>query len=262
MYLPIPPQPDCASAWLEATRTVNPRQGHEASNVIIDVANPTAGSSLSHPVVARVNEVLLRCDKSVEAVANTIFPQWLYYRYKHPEFINVFHTRVLPKVRTNARWSGYYFERMTSMPVPGNGTQIDQLSRMVDRMKDKKNTSLNKYELSIFDPSRDVTGSPYGGQCLSLLSFHLAPSADTAAKTLLLTAQYRNHYYVEKLLGNLIGLGRLMAFVAAETGANVGALTVISTHAFVDAPTGSRKDVSHLIDACSSSPSMPAKALA
>jgi hypothetical protein len=262
VYLPIPPQPDCASAWLEATRLVNAESGHEASNVIIDVADPTAGSGHSHPVVARVNEVLLGCDKSVEAVSNTIFPQSLYYRYKHPQFIKVFHKRVLPKVRTNARWSGYYFERMTNMPVPGEGEPIDQLSRMVERMKDKKNTALNKYELSIFDPSRDVTGSPYGGQCLSLLSFHLAPSPDTSAKTLLLTAQYRNHYYVEKLLGNLIGLGRLMAFVAAETSAHVGSLTVISTHAFVDAPTGSRKDVSRLIEACASFAPMPADAAA
>jgi hypothetical protein len=59
-------------------------------------------------------------------------------------------------------------------------------------------------------------------------------------KTLLLTAQYRNHYYIEKLLGNLIGLGRLMAFVAHETGSKVGSLTVLSTHAQIDAPKASR----------------------
>jgi thymidylate synthase len=47
---------------------------------------------------------------------------------------------------------------------------------------------------------------------------------------------YRNHYYVEKLLGNLIGLGRLMEFVAREAGLKVGNLTVISTHAVIDQP--------------------------
>jgi hypothetical protein len=35
----------------------------------------------------------------------------------------------------------------------------------------------------------------------------------------------------EKLLGNLVGLGRLMSFVAREGGLGVGALTVVSTHA-------------------------------
>ena len=47
---------------------------------------------------------------------------------------------------------------------------------------------------------------------------------------------YRNHLYIEKLLGNLIGLGRLMEFVAHEAGLKVGALTVISTHAEIDQP--------------------------
>ena len=37
MYLPVPPQPDCASAWREAVRSVNDKPGHEAYNVIIDV---------------------------------------------------------------------------------------------------------------------------------------------------------------------------------------------------------------------------------
>lgn len=197
MYLPIPPQPDCASAWLEAVRKVDAQPGHEAHNVVIDVTDPTAGATLATPIVARVNDFLVPQDKSVEAIANTIFPQALYLRYGMPDFIDVFHKRVLPKVRSNTRWSGYYFERMTSMPVTGGGKPLDQLSRMIERIQDKNNTSLNKYELSLFDPERDVTGSPYGGQCLSFLSFHLQPMTP---KTLLLTAQYRNHYYVEKLV--------------------------------------------------------------
>jgi hypothetical protein len=94
----------------------------------------------------------------------------------------------------------------------------------------------------------DVDGSPYGGQCLSFLSFHLQPGSP---KTLLLTAQYRNHYYVEKLLGNLIGLGRLMSYVASETGAKVGSLTVLSTHATIDMPVPcTRQDVISLLGGC------------
>jgi hypothetical protein len=60
---------------------------------------------------------------------------------------------------------------------------------------------------------------------------------------------YRNHFYIEKLLGNLIGLGRLMTFVAAETGTKVGALTVISTHAEIDTMKSSRQEIVKLIDA-------------
>ena len=244
MYLPVKLQPDCASAWLEAVRAVDAEPGHEAHNVVIDVADPTAGATLAHRVVACVDDFLAARDKSVETIANTIFPQTLYERYGYPAFIERFHTRVLPKVRSNKRWSGYYFERMTSLPLVGGGN-LDQLSREIERMRD--NTSLNKHEISLFDPERDVTGSPYGGQCLSFLSFHLLPGSP---RTVLLTAQYRNHYYIEKLLGNLIGLGRLMAFVARETGAKVGSLTVLSTHAQIDAPKASRDDIKALLDRC------------
>jgi hypothetical protein len=129
---------------------------------------------------------------------------------------------------------------------------------MIGRICDKSNTSLNKHELSLFDPERDVTGSPYGGQCLSFLSFHLVPGAP---RTLLLTAQYRNHYYVEKLLGNLVGLGRLMAFIAAETATKVGALTVVSTHAQIDQPSATRQEIIALLGQCAQS-ATPAKTAA
>ena len=45
---------------------------------------------------------------------------------------------------------------------------------------------------------------------------------------------YRNHTYVTRCLGNLIGLGRLQAFVAEQAELKVGSLTCISTHAEID----------------------------
>ncbi len=244
MYLPIPTQPDCASAWREAVRTVDHQPGHAAYNVIIDISDPTINATLQDPRVAVVDGFLNGFDKSVETVANTIFPAGLYYRYGAPDFFDVFHNKVLAKVRRNERWSGYYFERMTRVPVPGK-EPINQLWDIVTRIRDENVRALNKFELSLFDPERDVDGSPYGGQCLSFLSFKLLPGA---AKTLTLTAMYRNHFYVEKLLGNLVGLGRLMSFVASEAGVSTGALTVISTHAEIDKPGKSpRSDIDAMI---------------
>ena len=52
MYLPIEPAPDCVSAWRAALAAVDAKPGHEFHNVIIDVADPTARSRLSDPVVA------------------------------------------------------------------------------------------------------------------------------------------------------------------------------------------------------------------
>lgn len=240
MYLPIPSQPDCASGWREAVRAVDARPGHSAYNVVIDIADPIANATLADTRVAVVDKFLSDCDKSVETVANTIFPAGLYRRYGAPAFFDVFCNNVLKKVRRNERWSGYYFERMIQYPV-SVGAPPNQLWDIVERIRNEDVRALNKFELSLFDPVRDVDNSPYGGQCLSFMSFKVIPGAE---KSLTLTAMYRNHFYVEKLLGNLIGLGRLMDFVAREAGLKVGALTVISTHAEIDQPKRNGKAAS------------------
>jgi hypothetical protein len=237
MYLPIPPQPDCASAWREAVRAVDAQPGHAAYNVIVDVANPIADAVGQDARITVVDDFLSGCEKSVETVANTIFPAGLYHRYGAPAFFDVFRDAVLKKVRRSERWSGYYFERMIQYPVPA-GEPPNQLWAIVERLRDDHVRALNKYELSLFDPARDVDNSPYGGQCLSFMSFKIVPGAE---KALTLTAMYRNHFYIEKLLGNLIGLGRLMGFVAHESNLKVGALTVVSTHAEIDQPNGVRR---------------------
>lgn len=232
MYLPVTPQPDCASAWREAVRSVDGSPGHEAHNVILSIANPTAGASLQDPRVKVVDDFLQEREKSVETIANTIFPAALYLRHGYPQFFKVFEERVLAKVRRNERWSGYYFERMINLPNP-NGKPVNQLWEIVDRISNKKTAALSKFEVIIFDPTRDVDNSPYGGQCLSFGSFKIVPGDE---RKISLTVMYRNHFYIEKLLGNLIGLGRLISFVAAETKLALGDLTVVSTHAQIDHP--------------------------
>ncbi len=232
MYLAIQPQSDCASAWREAVRVVDGRPGHSAYNVIIDVADPTSNATRVDKRVAVVDEFLRGCAKPVETIANTIFPAALYHRHGAPKFFDVFREQVLERVRRTGRWSGYYFERMMQYPVY-DGEPVNQLWDIVERLRNEKVRARNKFELALFDPTRDVDASPYGGQCLSFLSFKVVPST---TKYLTLTALYRNHFYLEKLLGNLVGLGRLMAFVAREAHLGVGPLTVISTHAKIDCP--------------------------
>ena len=255
MYHPIPSQPDCVSAWREAVRLADRQPHHEAHNVVIDVLDPVGRSTMEDPVVREVDAFLLaKGTKAVETVANTIFPAALYRRYGAPAFFNRFTDNVLPKVRRSGdRWSGYYFERMIALPREGGGQPINQLTDIIARLRDPAVLARNKFELSVFDPARDVDKSPYGGQCLSFGSFKLRTEA--GQDRLDLTVLYRNHFYVEKLLGNLIGLGRLMQFVATEAGLATGALTVVSTHAQVDLPgksptSSTRKDITGLLARC------------
>src|SRR6266851_3521696 len=103
----------------------------------------------------------------------------------------------------------------------------------------------NVYELTLYDPIRDA-GPVMNRQCLSFLSFKVI---DSTPRSLLLTALYRNHYYVERLLGNLIGLGQLMQFVADEVKVAVGGLTIVSTHAEVDS-AAPRGEIAALLRSC------------
>ncbi|AYV48965.1 hypothetical protein CFHF_02050 [Caulobacter flavus] len=244
MYLAIPSQPDCATAWREGLRAVL-KEGGEAHNVILDIADPLAKSTLADPVVSVVDTFLREKDKKpIETVANTIFPNALYRRHGAPAFYDRFMTRVLPAAGKNERWSGYYFERMINVGT-ATGETVNQLADIIDRLSDPAVTARNKYEFTIFDPNRDATRVSYGGQCLSHGSFK--PRKTPNGERLDLTVMYRNHYYVEKLLGNFIGLGRLMAFVAEEAGLQVGSLTIVSTHAVADQPRG---EVQKLLAAC------------
>jgi hypothetical protein len=223
MYLPVPPQPDCVSAWREAVRLVNARPGHHEHNVLIDVADPLARADLSDPVVALVDAFLKDRDtKRIETVANTIFPAALYRRYGSPAFFTRFTDNVLPKVRSPGKksWSGYYFERMMQLPQP-EGDPLNQLTEIIGRLKDP------------------------AVRALKLIG-------DGDDRRLALTAMYRNHYYIEKLLGNLIGLGRLQQFVAEESGIAMGPLTILSTHATIDVKNGkwNRGDIADLLTAC------------
>ncbi len=195
MYLPIPPQPDCVAGWREAVRLVDLATGHQAQNVVISVAEPTARATLADPVVAEVDAFLSgHGKKPIETVANTIFPAALYRRYGAPQFFDRFRDNVLPKVRRSGAWSGYYFERMMELPL-----------KLIGKGDDRR---------------------------------------------LGMTALYRNHYYIEKLLGNLIGLGRLLEFIAKEGGVALGPLTIVSTNATVDTANWNRGDLKQLFERC------------
>jgi hypothetical protein len=245
MYLPVPSQRDPISGWLNACQLVDAKPAHEAFDVIICVEKPVLDRAKTCATIARINEFLGEVAKPISTVANTIFPHAIYEEYETPKFWERLEKILLRAGKNSDRWTGYYIERMTHHTDP-DGKTVNPLRDIIDRMKDPKVSSKNKFELPIFCLNRDVNKSPYGGQCLSFLSFKLTGQDK---KTLRLTALYRNHYYIEKLLGNLIGLGDLMAFIAKEANLEVGSLTVISTHAVIDCPGhANRSDITALFD--------------
>jgi thymidylate synthase len=179
---------------------------------------------------------------TLSGVANTIFPQSLFDRHGADGIYAAYNDVVLPKVKQMTHDWGRYFERLTAWrKVKGKEVVIiNPLGDLIRFMRDQINsdrTYRNAYEMTIYDPARDA-GKVSNRQCLSFLSFKL-----TDANALLLTVMYRNHAYVARGLGNFLGLGRLQAFVAAQSGATVGSLTCISTHAMIDAGKRNHKGV-------------------
>lgn len=247
MYLAVPSGDTCAETWLNATNLVNAQPGHEAHNVLMSVEDATAFGAVEQGVARELDKLLSTVESSVSTVANTIFPQALYERYGSPEFYDVYADRVFPKIRGQADW-GRYFERLIRFPLNyGKKEFINPLQNLVAKMKEQvghNHTFRNVYELTIYDPRRDA-GRNMNRQCMSFLSFKL-----TADHKLLLTAIYRNHYYTQRLFGNLIGLGRLQKFVADEVGIESASLTVLSTHAEVDT-LASRAQMATTLTRCS-----------
>jgi thymidylate synthase len=242
MYVPIEPQLTNAQGWLSAALAVQGRGG-EAHNVVIDIADPLAEAGSDAAIVGEVDSFLRSHHRnSLSGVANTIFPQSTYDRHGADAFYKVYSDTVFPRMKQMTRDWGRYFERLTSWKKVRGGTIeiINPLNDLVGFMKtqiESDRTYRNAYEMTVFDPARDA-GKVSNRQCLSFLSFKL-----TQENQLLLTVMYRNHAYIARGLGNFIGLGRLMAFVAEQTGAKVGSLTCISTHAEIDCGKSYRNGV-------------------
>ncbi|MEI7461676.1 MAG: hypothetical protein WCK15_19990 [Pirellula sp.] len=228
MYRPIVTQQSCARAWVAAVGSLL-QSNSDAYNVIIDVVNPAVHDEQDHAVIKLVDDFLRSFENApISTVANTLFPQSLYDIHGSPNFYQAYHGN-FDRLTDSKRW-GRYFERISRHRLL-DGTIYNPLQEMIEKLANQneaRSTYRCAYELAVYDPLLDRRMF-YGGQCMSFLSFKLHPEAG-----LMLTAMYRNHTYITRLLGNLIGLGRLLAFVAKEADLRVGSLTVISTHAEVD----------------------------
>jgi len=227
MYVPTKPQPSCARAWLAASRAVA-EAGGEAYNVVIDVADPLACDALDAAIIGTVDRFVRdRGRYPVATVANTIFPA-AFARTRTAAQLYADYPDLHRRMRQITGNWGRYFDRMVCWPLPGGDTvnQLDRIVRKVRRQRTRGRAFKSIYEVAINDPSRDTRWR--GGPCLSSLSFK------RDGERLLLTASYRSHHYIARCLGNLIGLGRLMEFVAREADLAVGPLTCISTYAEID----------------------------
>lgn len=217
--------------------------GEPTLNLVLVIESP--GSNGRYPAADRyVDEFLAdRRQIPIHTVAETIFPGYEYRKHGLRGVLDVYPDEVYPAIKKHPKisWGTYAYRLVRRRDEAGNF--MNPLKQMIDKMKKElaKNRAKRscyelgvaegEYDLPLYNTTKDGTRR-MGGPCLSHLSFKLFDGA------VHLTALYRSHDYGYKVPGNLLGLARLQACVAHETGQRIGGLVVHSSYAFLSGGRG------------------------
>lgn len=228
-----------SEAWVSALEALAARGG-VAINLCVAIVDPCR----ENPLIRRSLDGFLREQlsgrRSVETVANTIFPHSLYRgegEQARARLYQRYTQRAYPVLqRHSANRHGTYFQRLVAYPQAQE--PINQLERVILRLQGQvacgKGLS-SVYEMGV-STGEDATHElriqcaakgtrTIGFPCLSHISLTLEE------RRLHLTATYRNQYFITRAYGNYLGLGHLLAFLCKETGCVPGEVLCIATHA-------------------------------
>ena len=214
-------------AWAKVVLELK-KNNWKAWNVIVRINNPLDIDQSMHKRME--NFAQQRGLVGQNQVAYTIFPYKLYHRQSRDDFYkqywkyyDAFH------LRSYANWGDTYFARM--IRYPDNGLEIDQLGTIIDSIKNRKVNNGASYVMVIPYPQKDVRRK-MGAPCLNYITVQV--ELVNNKRIINLCAVYRNHNFRERAYGNYYGLGKLIEYIAIETRSEVGALTCLSSHAYVD----------------------------
>jgi hypothetical protein len=248
----------CVDAWLQACDhlLLCDQEDWRAYTMILEIAKPVALPESDRNVVTLVDRFFAsRGGLPINSVVNTIFPALLYQRHGAVGLAERYLSEIYPTVRRHPDWQwGTYAQRLFQR-IDDKGSDIKPLETLIKKLTTQlalQGPQRAVYELGtieplldipIYDPARDRT-RPIGGPCLTHLSVKL-----TADRRVMLTGFYRSHFYIQRALGNLLGLAHLQNFIAKETGLEVGPLVCHSSMAQLELQPGKwgKTDVRGLI---------------
>jgi len=178
------------------------------------------------PGIRKAVDIFLEAQekRDTENVAWTIFPQryWELSGGDRELFFELFNDSFARVQEFNPRNNrrGSYFQRLVDLHGEGRGP--NQLKWMLDEYEGHpKARRTSKFQATTFDPLRDYTSS---GQlefpCLQQVSFTFDDGL------LQLNAFYATQQIARKGYGNYLGLCRLGAFIADQTGLKLDRLNV------------------------------------
>jgi hypothetical protein len=239
---------DISTAWVTALGALV-RCGGDAVNLTVAIADPTAEQEGVRQVLDRFVGEQRRTRHKVQlvsTVANTLFPSAWYVPQRlgsaAAEHLYDLERTTRPVTqRRNQR--GTYFGRMVAWPGPGK-QEFNQLAQVIDRVRlaqERGHERGHEYEVGLTTPADEIAAPvlvpgkdryTMGFPCLSHLSFSLLDGV------VHLLAVYRSHDFISRAYGNYLGLGRVLHFVAQESGVPAGELTCVSASATAEITRG------------------------
>lgn len=230
-----------STAWVAALDALL-AAGGDVVNLAVAIEDPTREHQGVRDVLDQFNggrrKKKRRDVELVSTVANTLFPAaWYIERLGVDAEAHLYELeRITRPVSRKRNKYGTYFERMVAWPGPdGEFNQLDQVVRRLRTARERCQQRFNAYEVGLTTPADEAIAVPIlvGGKdrrvigfpCLSHLSFSLNKGV------VHLSAMYRSHDFIGRAYGNYLGLGRVLNFVARQSGLPAGELTCVSASA-------------------------------
>jgi hypothetical protein len=244
----------CVDAWMQACEHLltHDEDDWRAYNVVIEVDDALALPAAERAVLSVLDGFLTqRGGLPINSVVNTIFPAQLYARHGAKNLYARYLTDVYPQVKKHPDWQwGTYAQRIFSR-LDRSGVEFNPLDVLINKMRaqvESSHANRGAYELGIMEPMLDIPiydpdvdrNRPIGGPCLTHMSVKL-----TSSSQVMLTGFYRSHFYIQRALGNLMGLAHLQNFIAAELGLKRGALICHSSLAILELKSKKKMRPSH-----------------
>lgn len=227
-----------SEGWLDAVRVVEPTPKYKAVHLLIRILDPVgedpAIRATAHGLIDDYNASHTRKElPDIETTRNTIFPASWAKRHPDPEDLADYYRKRYTQdglLGFNNNNRGTYFGRIVAYPRADGEEPADQLTDTIRKLKDElayPGGKSSRYEINIYSERRDR--NPLSFPCLAHLSVHLHDGE------LHMQAVYRNESLVARAYGNYLGLGELLAYIAAHAGVSVGELLMTIGHVELDA---------------------------
>lgn len=277
----VEPAANLSEAWLRTLERVT-AEGGFAINLMTTISQPDGDEDAK--IRAAIDAVLVDGHRSgtrvqsVDTVADTVFPRDVYIDpgFAFAPHLSASQTAVLDQAAADlyeayadmlpvlvtdpANARGTYFGRMTTWPgKTGGGTnQLSERIQSLRSVRRRGHRKRNLEDVAIGGEGEGLLGdwSPAGLQVYTAnehrpRGFPCLVHIDLTVfdGRLSMAAVYRHQYLITKAYGNLLGLGRLLSFLAQQTGYEVGELVVHATMADSEQSTYTKPGISALIAA-------------